>query len=219
MFSNLFSRLKNFAISYPIRLFLLMSLGIATVAGISFVSLTQYRFFSTRLTERPEEIKGNIVTLRKLKEEYFIDYHNMWSQTVRRGIEFPEDISLDYTIRHLRYDMARDAKKEILKYLIFDNKDDKLIGALAIGEKNDRDPGQFSCWLNENYWGGGRIQEALALITKTYFALTDAKSFNAHVRLWNKRSYAALKKFGFKDIGFYYENGEKTRYLLEYYRP
>jgi RimJ/RimL family protein N-acetyltransferase len=59
----------------------------------------------------------------------------------------------------------------------------------------------------------------MKLITQAYFAQTDAPSFNAHVRLWNKRSCAALKKFGFKDVGFYYENGEPTRYMLEYKRP
>lgn len=197
-----------------LALFLVLTLG-----GISIFRAPLGRLFSYQLTERPEEIKGKIITLKKLKEEFFIDYHNMFSHTVRRGLEYPEEITLDYTIRHLRHEMKRDSAKEILQYCIFDNKENKLIGSLEIREKNDKDPGQFGCWINEAYWGGGRLQEALALITKTYFALTNAQSFDAHVRLWNKRSYAALKKFGFKDIGFYYENGEQTRYLLEYYRP
>jgi RimJ/RimL family protein N-acetyltransferase len=104
-------------------------------------------------------------------------------------------------------------------YCIFDAKENKLIGTLEIREKNDKDPGQFGCWLNERYRGGGRIQEAIKLITNIYFRLTDVPLFTAHVRLWNKRSYRALLKAGFTDTGkFYYEDGKPTRYLLEFRR-
>lgn len=218
MISSLLNDLRQWVSTHRKQALIISFLSISAFAGVSlFYSSKQVR--SARLMQRPETVVGKIVTLRKLKEEYFIDYHNMFSQTVRRGLEYPDEITLDYTIRHLRYEMKRDANKEILQYCIFDNKENKLIGSLEIREKNDRDPGQFGCWVNERYWGGGRFQEAVDLITQTYFALSDAPSYNAHVRLWNKRSYAALKRFGFKDVGFYYENGLATRYLLEYHRP
>jgi len=168
----------------------------------------------------PTEIKGKIVTLRPLKEEYFIDYHNMFSQTVRKAFELPESITLNYTIQYLHNKKHSADEGKVLMYCIFDNKDNKLIGHLEIRDLNDLDPGQFTCWINENYWGGGRFQEAVDLISKAYFKLhPKEKSYIAHVRLWNKRSYHALKKYGFQDLGYYYEDGKPTRHILELKRP
>jgi RimJ/RimL family protein N-acetyltransferase len=174
----------------------------------------------TPITVAPEEVKGKIITLRKLKEEYFIDYHNMFSSTVRRLFEFPEHIDLDYTINFLHYEMEKERKGKQVFYCIFDNKDNKLIGHIDIREKvtDHDDLGQFGWWVNENYWGGGRAQEAFKLIKDVYFSLTNAQSFEIHVRLWNQRSYKALKKCGCKDAGYFYENGKPTRYILECHR-
>lgn len=183
-----------------------------------------YRFDWQRVSQSsilipPKEIKGKLITLRELKEDYFFDYHSMFSSTVRKAMEFPESITLDYTIKFLKLEMAKSQEGKQLLYCIFDNKENKLIGAIDIREKNIKDPGQVGCWINENYWGGGRFQEALKLIIQTYFKLhPDQESFSAHVRLWNKRSYNALKKFGFKDVGYYYEDGKPTRYILIYKR-
>ena len=171
-------------------------------------------------TAAPDEIKGKIVTLKKLTEAHFFDYHNMFSNAVRQNLEFPSRITLDYTIRFLRYEMGREAEGTTLLYMIFDNQDDKLVGSIQIKEKNDHEPGQLACWLNEAYWGGGRLQEALALITKAYFKLhPEADDYIAHVRLWNKRSHNALKKFGLKEIGYFYENNQPARHILRYDRP
>jgi RimJ/RimL family protein N-acetyltransferase len=182
-------------------------------------NLTTFFVSHPRLTQVPEEIKGSIITLRTMKESYFVDYHNMFSLDVRRNLEYPEEISLDFTVSQLRAEMKAHQERRMLLYCIFDNAENKLIGALEIREKNDRDPGQLGCWINEKYWGKGRFQEALDLISKTYFALTNAPDYIAHVRLWNKRSYNALKKYGLKDTGFYYEHGEPTRYILKLKRP
>jgi RimJ/RimL family protein N-acetyltransferase len=165
----------------------------------------------------PEEIRGEKVTLRSLKEQYFIDYHNMFSSSVRKMMEFPDYITLDYTIRYLKLEMEKSAQGEQLLYCIFDNQENKLIGSIEIREKNETDPGQLGWWVNENYQGKGHSAEALKLIVHAYFKLhPEAKSFSAHVRLWNKRSYFALKKFGFKDVSYFYEGGQPTRYILEY---
>ena len=169
----------------------------------------------------PDVIPGKIVTLKKLREEHFIDFHNMFSIKVREPFESPKHITLDYTIRILRCIMELCAKGETLYYVIFDTKDDKLIGAIEIREKNNSDPGQLGCWINENYWGGGRIQEAYQLITDAYFKLKPhEQKYEAQVRVWNKRSYKALKKFGFVDIAIRPDNdeGKADRHILEYYR-
>lgn len=195
----------------------------------SFILLTgagylgyHYNYFMQQedhspLTKAPEIVKGKVITLKLLKEDYFIDFHNMWSQDVRHFIEYPEFINLEFTLQHLKKEMDKIAQGQELMYCIFDNKADKLIGALDIREKNDC--GQFGCWLNERFRGSGRIQEAIKLITNIYFRLHDKQSFIAHVRLWNTRSYKALLKAGFIDTGtFYYENGKPTRYILEFRR-
>lgn len=168
----------------------------------------------------PDTVPGKLVTLKKLREEYFIDFHNMFSSKVRELFESPKHITLDYTIRILRYIMELNDKGETLYYCIFDNKDNRLIGAIEVREKNDIDPGQMGCWINENYWGGGRIQEAYKLIGQTYFNLKpQEKSFDAHVRVWNIRSYKAMKKFGFIDVGTVKaSDGKADRKVLELQR-
>lgn len=168
------------------------------------------------ITQLPETVPGAIVTLKLLKEEYVIDYHNAFSNLVRQNLEYPTYITLDYTMMHLRHEIDKVKSGTMVHYCIFDNKDNKLIGATAIRDKNDTDPGQFSIWINERYWGGGRALEAAKLITNIYFALKPHEmSFIAHVRLWNKRSYHLLQKAGFKEIGYFYENGKPTRHIME----
>lgn len=216
-----FKTIKIF-LSNKKKLGILLVLGsLATCIPLIYFRQSPNTFFVShpRLTQIPEEIKGSVITLRTMKEAYFVDYHNMFSLEVRRNLEYPEEITLDFTISQLRAEMKAHQERRMLLYCIFDNTENKLIGSLEIREKNDRDPGQLGCWINENYWGKGRFQEALDLITKTYFALTNAPDYIAHVRLWNKRSYNALKKYGLKDAGYYYERGEPTRYLLELKRP
>lgn len=167
----------------------------------------------------PDDVIGKSVVLRTLKEHYFIDIHNMFSADVRQWLEYPEYVDLEYTIRMLKYEMEESRLGRQLQYCIFDAKDHCFIGLIEVREKRDTDPGQFGCWLNERYRGGGRIQEAIKLISNIYFRLHKVDSFTAHVRLWNKRSYNALLKAGFKDTGkFFYEDGKPTRYLLEYHR-
>jgi RimJ/RimL family protein N-acetyltransferase len=200
------------------------NLGIAVVLASPLLYFsgkwcTNYLLESVQIYEAPEEIKGSIITLKKLTEDLFIDYHNMFSANVRYGLEFPKTITLGYTIRYLHSEMEKEAQGEMLHYCIFDNKDNNLVGSIEIRELNPLDPGQFGWWLNENYRGSGRALEALKLIVQAYFKLKpQAKKFTAQVRSWNKSSYHALKKFGFKDAGFYYENGKPARHILEYTR-
>jgi len=172
---------------------------------------------TSALTVAPDQVCGKIIILRKLKERYFIDYHNMFSRDVRQGFEWPENIDLDYTIRFLKHDMELDKLGKRLAYCVFDAKENRLIGEVHIHEIDKY--GQFSCWINERYRGGGRIQEAIKLLTNVYFRLTDEEYFVAHVRAWNKPSYKALIKSGFIDKGkFLYEDGFAPRHVLEFHR-
>jgi len=198
---------------------LIQGLLVCAVLGggyVGYKSIKQYIAEHATLDRAPEEIKGSIITLKLLKEDYFLDYHTMYSPIVRKALEAHETSSLGYSIELLHWEMKKIKEGKVLFYCIFDNKDNKLIGSLEIRDKNSYDPGQFGCWTNEKYWGGGRIQEAIKLITKMYFRLkSHENSFIAHVRVWNDRSYHALKKAGFKEIGFFYENDKPTRYILE----
>lgn len=188
----------------------------ATVAFVAIIALPKCDV-STQTAKVSDVLVGNVVTLKKPQEENFIDYHNMFSDTVRKDLEFPKHIDLSYTINYLRHELSRAAKGEMLMYLIFDNKDNKLIGSTEIRELNNYDPGQVGIWINENYWGGGRALEALGLITDAYFKLhPEHDSYIAHVRLWNARSLKLLKKFGFKEEGYFYEHGEPARHILRY---
>lgn len=192
----------------------------ASYFGYNYLCKSEWLGFKpTYITTPPKEIKGKIITLKELKEEYFLDFHNMWSVAIRKPMEFPETITLNYTIRYLKLEMEKCREGKQLMYCIFDNKDNKLIGSIEIREKNPDDPGQFTWMLNEHYRGGGRAMEACKLIADAYFKLhLDRDSFSAHVKLWNKRSYYALKKAGFKEIGYFYEDGVPTRHVMEYYR-
>ena len=198
---------------------IIVAAAVATAALLGYGTYRTVGYYSIDtkpLSKPPQEIRGKFITLRQLREEFFIPYHTMWSNMVRKNLEFPEYITLGYTIKYLQGEMRKANEWKILMYCIFDNQDKKLIGAVEIRDKNDYDPGQLGCWINEAYWGGGRIQEALKLITNVYFRLKPKeKSYIAHVRLWNTRSYKALKKFGLEDVGYYYEDGKATRYLLE----
>ena len=192
------------------------------IVGYSTHRIITYYSTIAPIKKAPQEIPGSIITLKYLTEEHIIDYHNMFSLKVRQNMEFPEETNLGYTIAFLKQDLERQESGDILAYAIYDNKDNRFIGAIEIREKNTEEyetHGQFGVWTNEAYWGGGRVQEATKLIAQAYFRLhPDVKSFNAHVRIWNKRSYFALKKAGFKEIGYVYENGKASKYVLEYYR-
>ncbi|MFH1832489.1 MAG: GNAT family N-acetyltransferase [bacterium] len=195
---------------------LILTTLIITLSAASYLAI--HVFFPAQQFEKllvtPEIVTGKKITLKKLKPEYFLDYHNMLSNTVRKGLEWPKNITLDWTINELKAELKKEKTGTVVMYCIFDNKENKLIGFIDIRDPDPNDLGQFGVWVNENYWGSGRMQEATKLISQVYFALKNEDSYIAHVRLWNQRSYHALKKFGFQDTGFFYENGQKTRHVL-----
>lgn len=182
-----------------------------------------------------EFLVGKIVTLKPLAKEYFQDYINMFSETVKKFLHVENSES---EIKYLETRLEKIDNKTRLFYCIFlndkeafsgDKKEssveqkncgpdfrsapEKLIGAIEIRDLTESD-GQLYSWVNENYWGVGAYQEALALISQKYFQVCElcpdrftknpearCQYYTANVDVENLRSYFALKKFGFLDAG------------------
>jgi RimJ/RimL family protein N-acetyltransferase len=147
----------------------------------------------------PPTIAGKQVTLRWLHPSFFLEYHQMFSPTVRDALHLrlaaPFEVTRDFLQKQLDGFTAMD-----LFYCIFDNTDNKLIGAIKIRDPQSEEAaqhGQLGVWMNEKYWGHNRYQEALALATQAYFAHTNAKSIGAFIDETNLRSLRAHIKFGF----------------------
>lgn len=206
-----------------------LSLTIVTILGF-----TGYYYFSknnnlnknissfefSHPDDRPEIIQGKIITLKRLRPEYFKDYHNMANNPlVLKPLYWPEKLTLSWIKEYLEEEIEREKDRLTFIYMIFDNKNHKLIGSVEIREPDPSDPGQFGCWINPKYWGGGRLQEAVKLLAQEYFKIyPNINKFNAHVEMWNLRSYFGLKKCGFKLVDTLNFKDEPSRYFLEYYK-
>ena len=166
-----------------------------------------------RVKVQSQELKGEKITLKTPMgmQSEFQDYNNMFSPVVRKALQIPEEWDFSSVISWELWMQGMMRAGRWLHYFVFDNTENKLIGMIQIRGKGDKD-GQLGWWINENYWGGGRAQEALKLITKEYFKMHPAEmSYDAHVCLWNKRSYFGLRKFGFNETG-----AREGSYVLEY---
>jgi RimJ/RimL family protein N-acetyltransferase len=59
-------------------------------------------------------------------------------------------------------------------------------------------------WLNENYRGGGKISEAIKMITTAYFSVRkNAKTIEAHAEIFNNRSSHVLERAGFVETDMF----------------
>lgn len=202
------------------RLFAVFVSILSTQTSHALLSNHQESIQQAQVVNAPKEIAGKIVTLRKLKVDYFREYYEIFSPLIRDSIECSRASTIIEIYLDLFKKMRLQACGQTFSYCIFNNADNKLIGFIEIRDKNHSVYGQFACWINEKYWGGGRFKEAATLISDAYFSQCDAKSYTAHVRPWNGRSYRALIKFGFQYYGTYrLENGAADRYVLEHHRP
>jgi RimJ/RimL family protein N-acetyltransferase len=166
----------------------------------------------------PREIKGKVITLKKLTMNDFPDYFKMFSVQARKMLSFPLDINDEkWTKSYFEYDLNREKNGEIIFYGIFDNVDKCFIGIIDIRAFWRYDPGQMGCWLNEKYYGGGRMNEAVQIACSTFCHVMNTKVVNAYVEPFNQRSFAALRKFGFEHIGFSYKKKNQPYYILEWY--
>jgi len=145
-----------------------------------------------------QKIIGKKITLKTLAPEQFEQYHSMLSPIVRDILHLPSS-TFEETKTFLKERLEKQKQEKTLFYTIFDNVDKKIIGSIEIRDPEDN-PGQLGSWLNENYWGGGRYQEVLALSTKAYFDWKQVDQINAHVDVTNIRSIKAHQKFGFEIV-------------------
>jgi RimJ/RimL family protein N-acetyltransferase len=145
-----------------------------------------------------QEIFGDHIILRKLIPEYYKEYINMFSDTVQDLLHASAQGELDYLQE--RFEKMEQGKTFF--YCIFDKKSDRLVGAIEIRNEHES-AGQLYIWLNEKYWGSGLYQEAIRLCSQEYFQHSHKPFFTAHVDISNRRSYLALKKCGFAELGFY----------------
>lgn len=210
----------------PVRLIVKKTLSILLSQSFVLLSIlacvTLNKPLEAAMPKPPAEIAGEIITLKEFKEEDFKALHNMLSPIVRKNLELPDEMTLEDTINFLKSRQEKAVKGELFVYSIFDNKDKKVIGSIEVRNKEDESsPGLVGCWINENYWGGGRYMEALKLLAEVYFALyPDIKSITARIELWNQRSYKAAIKFGCKLVGYLKDKNENpTQYIVEYSKP
>lgn len=201
---------------------LIASFGIYYFSSYSKQTVDQYSEKSVETVSKsivssyPKEIVGNIVTLKLLSLDCAFEYHNMFSDVVRKAFEFPENMTFGEVEYQIKEEIKEMNNGIMLSYTIWDNKDNNLVGNIQIREKSSDHPGQLSMWLNENYWGGGRIQEAMLLISKAYFkSRPNTKSYNAYVREWNIRSAKSMEKFGFVRTGESRKNGKLEHLVYE----
>ena len=139
----------------------------------------------------------------------------MFSADVRKGLSFTAAVDdEEYTINYVNWTLSRQGQGELMSYAIYDNVDNLLVGAIEIRSIHSQDPGQLGWWINDNYRGGGRFQEALQLITNEYFRMTNARVISAYVEPFNKRSYKALTKFGFYETAPLGMHKRKKEYLV-----
>ncbi len=166
----------------------------------------------------PTTITGKVITLKKMTVESAFDYYKMFSPDVAKslGPGFSGKITFGYATRYVATLVGKMGKGQLIAYNIWDNEENKLVGSIQIREKDDTNPGQLGMWLNEKHRGGGRIKEALELISKAYFEThPDAQEYIAHTYTWNKPSIRAMEKFGFQKIGDYIEDGKITRQIFQ----
>ncbi|KKP24799.1 MAG: hypothetical protein SZ59_C0001G0117 [candidate division TM6 bacterium GW2011_GWF2_28_16] len=216
---------KIFSKKLKIFLAILFLTGLSVTGYFYFsknISFTQEQssFKFSHPDARPEIIPGKIITLKRLKPEYFKDYFEMANDPlVLKPLYWPAKLTLAWIKDYLEEEFEREKNKLTFIYMIFDNKENKLIGSAEIREPDPEDPGQFGCWINPKYWGGGRLQEAVKLLAQEYFKIyPNINKFNAHVEMWNLRSYFGLKKCGFKLVDTLHFKAEPSRYFLEYYK-
>lgn len=141
---------------------------------------------------------GELVTLKLLDQELIENYLPVFSPLIQQMLAVD---SVQEERIYLLQQLEKQKKGLTFFYCILNNETSEVIGAIEIRE-TPQHSGQLYCWLHEDFWGKGFFQEAMQLIAREYFKNTGRNFFNAHVDIENERSYFALKKFGFADLGF-----------------
>lgn len=136
------------------------------------------------------------VTIRSLTDGDLDDYERLFTPRVRASLHVSSPAAERIYIKER---IAQHETGTTFLFGVFC--DDELIGAIEIRDASTS-RGQLYCWLNEEFWGNGYFQKALALAASFYFEHTNERYITAHVDCDNVRSYRALKKAGFADAGY-----------------
>ena len=134
------------------------------------------------------------IALEVLSHDHIDHYLSVFSQAVREVLRVESVESERVYLQHVQQELGT------YFFCIFTRDERKLIGAIAIRDAQVYS-GQLYCWLHEEYWGSGYFQQALIMAAQIYFASTNQAYFTARVDCNNMRSYRALKKCGFADVG------------------
>ncbi|MCL4229255.1 GNAT family N-acetyltransferase [Candidatus Dependentiae bacterium] len=151
--------------------------------------------------------KFNIVSLAP---SYVASYLQQFSETVREALRVT---SIHAEHEYLQAALEKQAKGETHFYLIITDQSQQVIGAVEIRQP-EQSRGQLYTWLNESYWGRGIFQHMIREVAADYFAQTHKPYFDATVETNNQRSYRALKKAGFADLGIQEGAWEKNYVLI-----
>lgn len=147
----------------------------------------------------PKIISGHSIYLYFLQESLINPYLAMFSTKVQSLLHASCKQSEK---QYLTNCLAKINEEKTMFYCIFLKNCQQLIGALEIRDGVEF-YGQLYCWLHQDYWGQGYMQQAITLTAISYFIHKKQNYFSAHVDITNKRSYYALKKTGFIDAGFF----------------
>lgn len=159
------------------------------------------------------QFRGKLVTLKELSPDYFDEYIKMFSPRVKQLLHVSSNACERDYLKHCL--VEHEARRQFF-FCIFDNQENKLIGAVTLRSPQDT-LGQVGSWINEQYWGGGRYQEALKLLIDAYFERSGVPVITAHVYVDNVRSYKAHKNFGFMDYAMT-DGAYGKQYVLIYKR-
>lgn len=197
------------------------------VVGYAFIPLKlllpweksgQAHHFLLDHTKIPQELSGKKITLKKFNFSHFPDFHLAYSEVVQQALNVPVTKQYQESLIYLKNKLNRLHAGELMIYSIFDNKKNKLIGSIEICTYHPDQAGQLSCWLNEQYWGEGRMQEALKLISLAYFSLTQEDAYTAVVDATNSRALTSLTRFGFETVKAPHTTESSKEIFLQFHK-
>jgi hypothetical protein len=97
----------------------------------------------------PTEIKGNVITLKKMKQADFEPFFEMFSDQVRKMFSFSDETKTDaWKKSFFEYEQWRQKQGEILYYCIYDNEENRLVGGIDIRAFWRHDPGMIGLMKN-----------------------------------------------------------------------
>lgn len=138
--------------------------------------------------------------------------YNQWHEVRQRNADYlrpweptwPENcLEQDFFKRRLRRQMQDWQYGRAYSFLIFDAKDDTLIGGVNINNvlRGVSQQAWLGYWIDQDMQGQGLMAEALRLVMRHSFEQLDLHRLNAACLPANERSAKLLLKLGFTEEG------------------